>query len=80
MGIFSGLTAPFKLGGVVGLSCWLLLNQSFKEHVPESNLNKETPVFMGHGSMDPLVRYNWAQSTEKLLKGWGYDVTLKTYQ
>lgn len=80
MGILSGLTAPVKVAGIVGLSSWLLLSQSFKDHVPEGDLNKQTPIFMGHGDRDPMVRYELATATEKALKAWGYDVTLKTYR
>ncbi|KAK5988847.1 Acyl-protein thioesterase 1 [Cladobotryum mycophilum] len=80
MSIFSGLTSPVKLGGIVGLSCWLLLNQKFKSFVPEGEINKATPVFMGHGDMDPLVRYEWAQATQSTLKDLGYDVNLRTYR
>ena len=79
MSIFSGLTAPVKIGGIVGLSSWLLLNRAFKEHVPEGNLNKATPILMGHGDRDPLVLYPLAQESEKKLKELGYDVTFKTY-
>ncbi|GAB0134212.1 hypothetical protein EsDP_00002593 [Epichloe bromicola] len=80
MSIFAGLTAPFKIGGIVGLSSWLLLNQTFKEHVPEGNANKATPIFMGHGDRDPLVLYDLAKDSEKALKNMGYDVTFKTYR
>lgn len=80
MSIFSGLTAPVKIGGIVGLSSWLLLHQSFKDHVPDANLNKGTPILMGHGDMDPLVRYPLAQDSEAALKKMGYDVTFKTYK
>ena len=30
MSIFAGLTGPVKIGGVIGLSSWLLLKQTFK--------------------------------------------------
>lgn len=80
MSIFAGLTAPFKIGGIVGLSSWLLLNQTFKEYVPEGNVNKATPIFMGHGDRDPLVLYDLAKDSEKALKDMGYDVTFKTYR
>ncbi|KAG5931336.1 hypothetical protein E4U53_001813 [Claviceps sorghi] len=79
MSIFAGLTAPFKIGGIVGLSSWLLLHQSFQKHIPEGNANKATPIFMGHGDRDPLVLYNLAKDSEKALKDMGYDVTFKTY-
>ncbi|KAG5939058.1 hypothetical protein E4U60_001034 [Claviceps pazoutovae] len=80
MSILSGLTAPFKMGGIVGLSSWLLLHQTFKQHVPEGNANQATPVFMGHGDKDPLVLYDLAKDSEKALKDMGYSVTFKTYR
>ena len=80
MSIFSGLTAPVKIGGIVGLSSWLLLSQSFRDHVPDQDLNKATPIFMGHGDRDPMVRYPLAKDSEAALKEMGYDVTLKTYR
>lgn len=79
MSIFSGLTAPFKLGGIVGLSSWLLLSHKLKEFIPEANPNKETPIFMGHGDADQMVLYEWGLATEKKLKEFGYDVKLETY-
>lgn len=80
MSIFSGLTAPVKIAGIVGLSSWLLLHQSFASLVPAGEINKATPVLMGHGDADPLVRYTLATQTVSVLKDLGYDVTLKTYR
>jgi predicted esterase len=80
MSILSGLTATVKLGGIVGLSSWLLLSQSFKDLVPSSNINKATPVLMCHGDMDPMVRFPLAQDSEKILRDLGYDVTMKVYK
>lgn len=79
MSIFAGLLAPFKLGGVVGLSSWLLLNRTFKDRVPADSPNRDTPVFMGHGDRDPLVLYPLAQASEKKLTELGYKVSFKTY-
>lgn len=80
MSIFSGLTAPVKIAGIVGLSSWLLLHQSFASHIPAGQFNKATPVLMGHGDADPLVKYSLGTDTVKVLKDLGYDVTLKTYR
>ncbi|KJK83538.1 hypothetical protein H634G_01667 [Metarhizium anisopliae BRIP 53293] len=80
MSIFAGLTAPVKIGGIVGLSSWLLLNQKFKDYVPDGNINKDTPIFMGHGDRDPLVLYDLAKDSEKALGSMGYSVTFKTYR
>jgi lysophospholipase-1 len=77
--IFAGLTAPVKIGGIIGLSSWLLLSQSFRDHVPAGDFNKATPILMGHGGADPLVRYPLGKESESVLKGMGYNVTFNTY-
>ncbi|OAA63101.1 acyl-protein thioesterase 1 [Cordyceps fumosorosea ARSEF 2679] len=81
MSIYAGLTAPapIKLGGIVGLSSWLLLNRIFKDRVPADSLNRDTPVFMGHGDRDPLVLYPLAQASERKLTELGYKISFKTY-
>merc|ERR1712000_441662 len=65
---------------ILGGFSWLLLSQGFKDLVPASNINESTPVLMGHGDMDPLVRFPLAQDSEKALKDLGYDVTMKVYR
>lgn len=40
MSILSGLTAPTRLGGVFGLSCYLLLRGKVRDMVPAENPNK----------------------------------------
>lgn len=80
MSIFSGITAPFKLAGIVGLSCWLPLSHKLKEFIPGTNFNQDTPIFMGHGDIDPVVLYEWGTATEQRLKELGYDVNRETYE
>ncbi|MBE3045318.1 dienelactone hydrolase family protein [Candidatus Bathyarchaeota archaeon] len=77
MSILSGLTAPVKIAGVVGMSSWLLLGQKFKDLATDAN--KETPVLMCHGTLDPLVVPQLAQVSFQALKGYGYDIKMKTY-
>ena len=72
MSIFTGLTTPVKLGGVFGLSCYLVLHNKIKQFVEEAkDANKETPFFMGHGDADEVVKYRWGQQTAEVLKGMG---------
>jgi predicted esterase len=80
MSIFSGITAPSKLGGIFGLSCYLLLHDKVKELIPEGSPNQETPIFMGHGDSDPLVRPDWGRMTAKVLRELGFGVVLKMYR
>jgi len=79
MSLFAGITCPHKLAGIVGLSSYLLMEGKVKEYAPTENPNKETPIFMGHGAVDPLVKYQWGKQTADILKGWGWSVDLKTY-
>lgn len=79
LSILSGITAPTKLGGIIGLSSYLLLKGKFKTLVPADSPNKDTPIFLGHGDADPLVRLPWGIMTkQKLIEG-GWDVTMKVY-
>lgn len=80
MAIFSGITAPKKLGGIFGLSCYLLLHDKLKNFLPDPSPNKETPIFMGHGDSDALVLPRWGELSAETLKNDGFDVTLKTYR
>lgn len=79
MSLFSGVTCPTKLGGIFGLSCYLLLHNKLKDFVPKDNPNKDTPIFMGHGDSDPLVLPQWGQRTAKVLTEAGWKVDLKMY-
>jgi len=77
---FSGITAPQKLGGIFGLSCYLLFHDKLKEFIPSDNPNKEVPIFMGHGDADPLVLPRWGQISAKRLEEAGWKVNLKMYK
>ena len=68
MALFCGITATKKLGGIFGLSCYLLLHDRIRNFVPRDNVNKSTPIFMGHGDSDPLVLPRWGQLSAESLK------------
>lgn len=78
MALFSGITSTQKLGGIFGLSCYLLLHAKIPELTKEG-ANKDTPIFMGHGDSDPLVRPGWGMQTAEELKKGGWKVDLKMY-
>ncbi|KAJ4583431.1 hypothetical protein HRR80_003213 [Exophiala dermatitidis] len=82
MSIFTGVTTPHKLGGVFGLSCYLLLGDKIKEYAKEANgANKDTPFFMGHGDADEVVKYRWGVQTAEFLRNeLGHKVEFKTYK
>ena len=80
MSLMAGITCPTKLGGIFGLSCYMLLQSKVKDMVPSDAPNQKTPIFMGHGDADPLVKVQWGEATAQKLKDWGYEVDFKTYK
>ena len=101
MSLLTGLTARgpegqfggqdgWKLGGVVALSCWLLLHDEFPKVVPaicqtqdvSNELSPqivsphltETPVLMCHGADDPIVPYNLGVQSSQALAKYGLPI------
>ena len=80
MSLFTGATSSVPLGGIFGLSAYLLLHDRIKDFIPGSAPNKATPVFMGHGDADLTVRYAWGQQTAAALRELGFGVDFRTYK
>ena len=82
MSIFAGITSPSPLAGIFGLSSYLLLQNDLPTYLTPELRSKSgsTPIFMGHGDSDPLVRHEWGQETAKVLKEYGWAVDFRTYR
>ena len=77
MALFTGTRYPEKLAGIMGLSCYMLLESNFAaERVPA---NQATPIFLAHGSQDPVVSPTLGEQTRRLLEASGYAVEWHTY-
>ncbi len=77
MSLQTGLRHPEKLAGIIGLSGYLPLASLAPSERHEANAN--TPIFLAHGTMDPVVAYERAQATLQALETMGYDVRFKSY-
>lgn len=77
MSLLSGLTYPAPLGAIVGLSGYLPLRQ--KLEVLRTEANRQTPVWLGHGTADPVVNFKFGQATALALKEAGMTVSFNTY-
>lgn len=73
MSVFTGLTSEEKLGGVFGLSCYLLLGDRIQSFLPENWANKKTPFFLGHGEDDDIVQFSYGQKSADKLKEMGLE-------
>ncbi|QOJ23616.1 MAG: dienelactone hydrolase family protein [Gammaproteobacteria bacterium] len=72
MALQAGLRQHNPLAGIIALSCYLPLADTLSAEA--SSANAATPIFMAHGSYDPVVPLTLAiQSKEKLLAS-GYSL------
>ncbi|CUS09365.1 unnamed protein product [Tuber aestivum] len=78
LALVAGLTSKHKLGGIVGLSTWLPLNQKIESLASEEN--KETDIFQAHGEIDRVVQYRWGERTREILRDrLGHNVEWHSY-
>jgi phospholipase/carboxylesterase len=68
---------PEKLAGVIALSCYLPLAKQFASERSSANLT--TPIFMAHGSQDPVVPFSLGDESRRVLEGTGYRVEWHAY-
>ena len=73
----AGLRHPGRLAGIVALSTYLTLEDSLDKEGAAAN--KSTPIFMAHGTRDPVVPLQLAQSSRAALERRGYRVEWEDY-
>ena len=69
------LTTHRKLAGVMALSTYLPI----PGEVDTSTSSRDLPVFMGHGTFDPMVQYPWGKSTAERLTEAGFSIEWHDY-
>jgi phospholipase/carboxylesterase len=73
----TGLRHANRLGGIVALSTYLPLDDSLDAEA--SSANRATPIFMAHGTDDPVVPVQLAEFSRSLLLKRGYEVEWHTW-
>jgi len=74
-----GYHYPETLSGVIALSGYLPIKG--EEDMFEINSNaKRTPLFLGHGTADQVVKYEWGKASYEALVKAGVQGVMKTYQ
>jgi phospholipase/carboxylesterase len=73
----AGLRHPNRLAGIVALSTYLPLEDSLNAEA--SSANRGTPIFMAHGTEDPIVPLQLAEISRMSLENRGYDVEWHTW-
>lgn len=77
MTLLAGLHLDQKLAGLMSLSGYLPLADKFAAE--RHSANQDTPIFLAHGTLDPVVVFARGQATHRQLEELGYSVTWKTY-
>jgi len=75
--LYAGVRHAERLGGVMALSTYLVAPDALA--VDASAANRGVPIFMSHGSADPIVRFQWGEASKRLLEAAGYAVEWHTY-
>lgn len=68
---------PHRLAGAIALSCYLPLSHELE--MARNPANADTPIFMAHGTQDPVVPVALGDESRRVLQSAGYDVEWHTY-
>ncbi len=75
--LHTGLRHPERIAGIMALSTYVPVEEKL---LPEaSTANRDVPIFMGHGSDDPIIPLVRAEQSRNLLKSLGYPAEWHKY-
>ncbi len=77
MTLYTGLRHPKRLAGLIALSGYLPLAAALEGERHPANF--DTPIFMAHGTADPVVVLPRAEASRAALEALGYMVQWHTY-
>jgi phospholipase/carboxylesterase len=76
--LHAGLRHPQRLAGILALSTYLPLADTLET---EAHLaNADVPIFMGHGTDDPIIPVSLGQQSADLLTRRGANLEWRTYE
>lgn len=77
MALHVGLRYPQKLAGIMALSAYLMFPERLQSELSEAN--SATPVFIGHGTQDPMVPLALGQAVQAILEAGKWPVEWHSY-
>ena len=77
MALYSGTRYAERLADIIGLSCYQLLAGRFAAE--RDPANQATPIFLAHGTEDPVVPPALGEATCRQLQAAGYTVEWHAY-
>jgi phospholipase/carboxylesterase len=76
--LYTGLRHGERLAGIMALSSYLIAPD--KLAVEASAANRNVPIFMAHGTADPVVHFQWGEASKRMLEAAGYAVRWHSYR
>jgi len=73
----TGLRHPERIAGIMALSTYVPIAEKLSAEA--SAANRDAPIFMAHGTYDPVVPLARAEHSRKLLQSLGYPVEWREY-
>jgi phospholipase/carboxylesterase len=75
--LYAGLRHAERLAGILALSTYLV--QADRLPTEAAAANRDVPIFMAHGSADPVVRFEWGLASRRALEANGNPVEWHQY-
>jgi phospholipase/carboxylesterase len=75
--LHTGLRHAERLAGIVALSTYLPMTDRLPAEAAAAN--RDLPIFMAHGTQDPVVQTAWGEASGRALAAAGYPVEWHTY-
>jgi phospholipase/carboxylesterase len=76
--LYAGVRHRERLVGIMALSTYLIAPDSLAQDASEAN--RGLPIFMAHGTADPVVRFQWGEASKRLLEAQGYALEWHSYR
>ena len=75
--LYTGVRHAERLAGIVALSTYVVSPDTLA--ADGTPANRDLPIFMAHGTMDPMIRLDWGDASRRALVAAGYSVEWHTY-
>ena len=75
--LYAGLRFPFRVAGVLALSAYLPAAKSLAAEAHAAN--RDVPIFLAHGSQDPVIALALSEHSRAAMADLGYIVEVHTY-
>jgi phospholipase/carboxylesterase len=75
--LYAGVRHPQRLAGILALSAYVIDPANLVTEAAPAN--RDVPVFMAHGTQDPVVQFAWAETSRRTLADGGWNVEWHAY-